>query len=190
MDVELLQQSFPECRAGTAFEQDIVGEHDSGSAVDVENRFDVLNKVDLLVGGGNPEVVPDDLQRVLLGSAIFAHHLHRGLGAERWVGQHDRPAFAGVSGESVFDLDRARAVSSTHAVQQHVHRCQPGRTVNQFDALHEPFSKVCFLVGGEVLGFLAGVLVSGKQEPAGAASRVGDRVINGGFDTVDHRRDH
>jgi hypothetical protein len=101
VNLELFEQALSERLPGSAFEQHVVREHDRGTAVDLQDRFDVLNEVDLLVGGRDPEVIADDLQIVFAGRAVLNDYLHRGLRAERGVGQYDRPALAGVGSESL-----------------------------------------------------------------------------------------
>jgi len=57
VDVALLQQSPPDGLAGSALKQDVVGDDDGGASVDGEQRPDMLQEVELLVGGGGPEVL-------------------------------------------------------------------------------------------------------------------------------------
>jgi len=97
----------------------------------------VLDEVELLVRGGDDEVLALDLG-VLAGlPAVGADHRQRGLAAERRVGQHDGPPPAGIGEQCVLHLDQARATGGPDPVQQQVHRGQPRRAVDQFDAVHE-----------------------------------------------------
>jgi len=53
--------------AGAALEEDVVGDNDGGPAVYLQQGFDMLQEVKLLVGGGSPEVLP------LVDKGFFAH---------------------------------------------------------------------------------------------------------------------
>ena len=49
MDVAGLEELAPEGLAGPALEEDVVGEDDGAAAVYLQQRFDVLQEVELLV---------------------------------------------------------------------------------------------------------------------------------------------
>ena len=92
MHVEVGEQPAAQRLADAALEEHVVRDDDGGAAVDVEDRRDVLDEVELLVRRGDDEVRPLDLP-VLAGlPAVGADHRDRRLAAERRVGQHDRPA--------------------------------------------------------------------------------------------------
>ena len=57
VDIALMQQFSAHGFAGPAFEEDVIRHDDGGPAIDLEHGLDVLNEVELLVGGGGPEVV-------------------------------------------------------------------------------------------------------------------------------------
>ena len=61
VDVALVQQPPPDRLARAALEQHVVRHHDRGAAVDLQQCLDVLEEVELLVAGGGPEVVADDV---------------------------------------------------------------------------------------------------------------------------------
>ncbi|MFE2279995.1 hypothetical protein ACFXAE_22720 [Streptomyces sp. NPDC059454] len=56
MDVVLLQQAPTDGLTRAAFEEDVVRDDDRSPAVDLQQRGDVLDEVELLVGRGDPEV--------------------------------------------------------------------------------------------------------------------------------------
>ena len=58
VDVAGFQQVATDGFSGTSFEQDVVRDHDGTATVHFKQRFDVLDKVELLVLGGRPEVLP------------------------------------------------------------------------------------------------------------------------------------
>ena len=81
-------------------------------------------------------------------------------------------------------------VGRPDAVQQQVHRRQPGGAVDRARRRGRTSSRRCSRSVGVRLGGVAGgVLVGGEQEPAGAAGRVDDRVGDGRLDDVDDRLD-
>ncbi len=72
MDIALVQELAADGLAGAAFEQHVVRHHDRGAAVVLQHRLDVLDEVELLVGGRGPEVVAlDDV--ALLGDLRPLH---------------------------------------------------------------------------------------------------------------------
>jgi hypothetical protein len=68
VDVALVEQLAAHGLAGPALEQHVVGDDDGGAAVDLEQRLDVLDEVELLVRGGDPEVRAVIDQRLLVTS--------------------------------------------------------------------------------------------------------------------------
>ncbi len=64
MDVAIVEQSAADHFAGAAFEEDVVWHDDRRAAVNVQNRLDVLDEVELLVAGCRPEVIAHDGQRL------------------------------------------------------------------------------------------------------------------------------
>ncbi len=69
-----------------AFKEDIIRHHDAAAAVLHQQGFDMLDKVELLIGGGGPEVLPLDNFRLLGGLAVFADNGGAALLAERGIG--------------------------------------------------------------------------------------------------------
>ena len=57
VDVAALEEFAADGFAGSAFEEDVVGEDDGGGAADLELADDVLEEVELFVRGGGPELV-------------------------------------------------------------------------------------------------------------------------------------
>ena len=60
--------------AGAAFEEDVVGQHDGGATVGLEDRHDVLHEVELLVARRGDEVLSLDLAVVAALASVRAHH--------------------------------------------------------------------------------------------------------------------
>ena len=162
--------------AGAALEQHVVGQHDGGAAVDVEDRHDVLQEVELLVGRRDDEVLALDLAVLAHLASVGADHRQRRLAAERRVRQHHGPALAGVGDQGVLDVDERVAVRRPDAVEQQVHRRQPRGAVDELEAGDELVAQVLALGRRQARGVAGGVLVGGEQEAAGAAGRVDDGV--------------
>ena len=66
VDVALLEQLAADRLAGAALEEHVVRHDDGRPAVLLQQRLDVLQEVELLVGGRGPEVVAVDDERLLL----------------------------------------------------------------------------------------------------------------------------
>ena len=64
VNVALVKELPPNGLARATLEEHVVGDDDGGAAVDLQD--DVLDEVQLLVGGGRPELVADDNQRLPL----------------------------------------------------------------------------------------------------------------------------
>ena len=189
MQIEVREQLAAQRLAGTALEQHVVGQDDRGATVDVEDRHDVLQEVELLVGRRHDEVLALDVAVFAHGPSVGADHGERRLAAERRVREHHGPALAGVGDQGVAYVDEGVAVRCSDAVQQQVHRSQPGGAVDQLVAGDELVAEVIALGRREAGGVAGGVLVGDEEEAAGAAGGVDDRVSGLGVDDVDDRPD-
>lgn len=119
----------------------------------------MLHEVELLVGGSDDEVLPLDLAVLARLPPVGADHGDRGLPAERRIGQNHGPSLARVGDERVLDVDQARPVRQADAVQQQVHRGQPGCSVDELVPADQPVAQVRALVRCEVFGVARGMLV-------------------------------
>ena len=143
--VALLEQVAPHRLAGPALEQHVVRHDDGTAAVDLEQRLDVLEKVQLLVLRRRPEVLPLVGGVFLLQVAGLVDDGDAAFLAERRIGQHHAEPLAGIAGQAVHaGLDRARV--GVDAVQVQVHDAQAGRVRDQFPALDELRPQVLLLV--------------------------------------------
>jgi hypothetical protein len=68
-------------------EQHVVREDHGGTAVGVKDGVDVLDEVQLLVGGVGPEVLTGDKHLLALGAAVGGHDERGGFSSERRVRQ-------------------------------------------------------------------------------------------------------
>ena len=101
-----------------------------------KNRKDVLEKVELLVAGRGPEVVPMDRQAFLFSLAFLIDDGHTALLAERRVGHDHLVVFPAMATQRVADRHRhlVRPVRAD-PVQQHVHAAKTRHAVHQLDAV-------------------------------------------------------
>ena len=99
--VELLQQVPADRLAGPAFEEDVVRDDDSAAAVDLQQRLDVLDEVELLVLRRRPEILPLVGMVFLLQLALFVDDGDGALLAEGRIGEDHAVPLAGVAGEAV-----------------------------------------------------------------------------------------
>ena len=79
---------FARAFTGAAFEKDVVGNNDGGAVVLLQNREDVLEKVELFVARTRPEVVAMNDKRLFLFVARFVDDGNAALFPERRIGQH------------------------------------------------------------------------------------------------------
>ena len=71
VDVALLEQVRADGLSGSALEEDVVGDDDRSSAVDFQERLDVLDEIELFVLGAGPEVLPFVAVAFFLQIAFF-----------------------------------------------------------------------------------------------------------------------
>ena len=70
MDIEPRQQPPADCLAGSAFEEHIIRYNHCCATVDLQQRGNMLNKIELLVAGCSPEIVTLITQRGLVCFAL------------------------------------------------------------------------------------------------------------------------
>jgi len=189
VNVALLEQLASHRLPGAAFEDDVVRDHDGCTAVDREQRLDVLHEVELLVRRRRPEVVSDDHELLALALALGVHDRHRRLLAERRVRQHELEAVARVGLERVVDADRAVGLLGADAVQEQIHHAEAGCVVDDLPAVQRVEAEGALLVGIEVGVVLRDPLVRGEQEAARAARGIADRHPRLGTHHLDERAD-
>src|SRR5712692_4495474 len=77
--IALVEELPPYGLARAALEKHVVGDDDGRAAVDLEQRLHVLDEVELLVGGGRPEVVAHHRQRLTLLLTFLVNNQHARL---------------------------------------------------------------------------------------------------------------
>jgi hypothetical protein len=77
VQVEVGEQLAADRLASSALEEDVVGQHDRGTTVGVEDRHDVLDEVELFVARRGNEVLSLDLAVFANLPPVGADHRHR-----------------------------------------------------------------------------------------------------------------
>src|SRR5450759_2603863 len=88
MDVALLQEAAANRLPRSPFEQNVVGNHDRGAPVNLQERSNVLQEVELLVRGRGPEVLSQVAHGFGFGVTLGSDHLVGRLLAEWRIGEH------------------------------------------------------------------------------------------------------
>src|SRR2546430_1930762 len=103
MHLALLQQFAPDSLTGPALEKHII-RHNHGSApINLEQRLDMLDKVQLLVAGAGPEVVAHNHAGFTLLVSLLVDKGDTALAPKRGIGQHDIEIFARVTAQTIGD---------------------------------------------------------------------------------------
>ena len=178
-----MEQPAADGLAGAALEQHVVGQHDGRTAVDFQQRADVLQKAELPVAGGGPEVGAFHRQALPLSPAFLVDEGQRGCAAERRIGQHHVVVDAGRRAQAVIHFDVGAVAAD--AVEIQVHHTEPRRAIDNLPAVQRVVAQMLQLlpVHGRVM--LDDVVVGGQQEPAGTAGRVADGHIRPGPHHID-----
>ena len=143
VDVALVQELAADRLPGPALEQHVVRHDHGGAAVLLEQGLDVLDEVELLVGGGGPEVLAlDDLS--LAGLAVLGDDGGAALLAEGGIGEDHLEAVARVGGQRI-RRPSAAGSSAADAVQHQVHGAEPRRGMHQLPALAGPCLRTLLL---------------------------------------------
>ena len=188
MHVGLLQQLAADGLPRAALEQHVVRQHHRRPPVLLQDREDVLQKVELLVARARPEIVAVDDQRFLRRLARLVHDRHAALLAERRIRQHDL-VFPVLARQRVLRDHRQVFLGlPADAVQQQVHRAQARHAVHQLDAV-ERAGLEFLLLRPVQRGALGQVVVRRQQEPARAARRIADRLPRPRRHAFHHRGD-
>jgi hypothetical protein len=87
VEIEIVQQAAADRLAGAALEQHIVGHHDGGSAVLSQHGHDVLQEIELLVGGRYEKILAVVILALRIDLAIVADDPVALHFAEGWVRQ-------------------------------------------------------------------------------------------------------
>src|SRR6266480_2835815 len=125
MHLALLQQLAPDSLTGPALEKHIV-RHNHGSApINLEQRLDMLDKVQLLVAGARPEVVAHNHAGLALLVTLLVHKSDTALAPKGRIGQDDIEILARVTAQTIGDANRRLAIFvAADTVQKEVHHAQ------------------------------------------------------------------
>src|SRR2546423_5745849 len=131
MHLALLQQLAPDSLTGPALEKHIIRHNHGSTPINLEQRLDMLDKVQLLVAGAGPEVVSHNHAGLALLVSFFVDKGDAALAPKRWIGQHDIEILTRVTAHTIGHANRRLAIFvATDAMQKEVHHAQPGRVVH------------------------------------------------------------
>src|SRR5205085_5788828 len=103
MHLALLQQFAPDGLTGTALEKHIIRHNHGSAAINLEQRLDMLDKVQLLVAGAGPEVVAHNHACLALLVSLLVDKSDAALAPKRRIGQHNIEILARVTAQTIGD---------------------------------------------------------------------------------------
>src|SRR6202521_5980171 len=135
MHIALLQQFAPDRLPSSALEKDIIRHDHRGSSVDFEQRLDMLDKIQLLVAGAGPEIIPYNHARFAFLATLLVHEGDAALAPKRGIGKHHVKILAGMAAQAVNHANRGCTLFvAAHAVQEEVHHAEARSIVNDLPA--------------------------------------------------------
>src|SRR6266566_5161773 len=143
MHIAGLQQIAPDGLARAALEEHIVRYDDCRAPTGLEQRIDMLHKVQLLVACRGPEIVPADRPRLTLVGTIAAilftvtgTQAQAALAPKWRIGQHHVKIFAWFGAQTINYVNRRLwRVLIPDPVQKHIHDTQPRGAIDNLPAL-------------------------------------------------------
>jgi len=182
----LVQELAPDSLTRPTFEEDVVRHHDRGPAILLQQGFDVLDEIELLVGSRRPEVVTLDDIPFLGDLPLFANDRRAALLSKRRIGHHDVEPVTRISGQGVGHHD-GQVFVIPDPVEHQVHRAEPCRALDQFPSLERALLQLSLFVLGQVGIVLHDIVMGSQEKPAGPAGRVADGVAGLRSDGLHHR---
>ena len=161
MQITLVHQVAADFLAVSVSKQHIVRQHHSSPclAVGLQAAVDVLEKVQLLVAGGESEVIPGGTLAALLG-------------AERRIGEHQVKV---VEGFALVGQGVGQQNLTVDVVEHGVHQSQTVSVVDQLAAgegfLPLEFCLICIQIV-KIIGVFLDIPMGGNHKAKGAAGRV------------------
>ncbi len=174
---------------GPAFKQHVIRHHDPATAMLFEQGLDMLEEIQLFVGGGGPEVFPFDNIRLLGGLAVFADNGGAALLAERGIGQDNIETVARIGSQGIAHCQWQFAVACADAVQHKVHGTKAGRALDQLPAGKGDVLEGVLLLLGHIRIARYDMVMGGQQKATGAAGRIADFLARFRSDDIDHGPD-
>ena len=132
------------------FEEDVIGHHDRRAAMLLQQRFDVLDEVELLVGGRRPEVITLDDIPLLGDLALFAHDRCAALLPKRRIGHHDVEPIPRISGQGV-GHDDGQVFVAPDPVEHQIHRAEPCCALDQLPSFERALLELSLFILGQGL---------------------------------------
>ena len=176
MHVAVLQQLAPNLLARAAFKQHVVRQYHGGLAVDLQHGVDVLQKIQLLVGRGFPEILALIGQRLAVFLTFLVGDGHAALLAKRRIRQHIVHLAAGLADQCVRALHQRLAVHLTDVVQEQVHQAHAARVRHDLVAVEGLVAQKGLLTLVQRRTRARQPAIGAEEKAAGTAGRVGNRL--------------
>ena len=187
MQIRGLQQLLTHCLTGTALKQDVIGDNDGRFARGLHDGVDVLNKVELLVGAGRPEILAVVDQILFFLLAFLVGHGNGGLFAEGRVGEDVIHTVAGIGEQGIALGYGDVAVDITDIVEVEIHQGHFEGGLDQLVAEEGlVFEEFLLFPIQRIVGGIGKVFLGGEEEAAGAAAGIGDGLAGLGTEAPDH----
>ena len=103
--IAFVEQATTNHLACTALEEHVIGHNDGSTTMLLEDAAHMLDEIELLVAGGGPEVVADDVLGFAPHFALVGDEGDAALLAEGWIGEDHFEVFARVGGEAIGNMD-------------------------------------------------------------------------------------
>lgn len=171
--VAFKEELLPDRLPCPTLEEDVVRDNHGGPAVLLEEGLDVLDKVQLLVGGGGPEVLPLDDVLLHVDLAVLADDGGGALLAEGRVGEDQVEPLPRIGCQGIGNGERQ--LLAANAVEHQVHGAEARRIVHQLPPAQGLAVQELLLLPVQLVVFCH-VFVGRKQEASGTTGRVADRL--------------
>ena len=185
MDVALLEQFSPDSFACTAFKENVIGHNDSRPAVNFEQGFYVLQKVELLIGGSGIEAFPFVGEGFFFGFTLFVKDSDAALFTKGGISEHQIKVVAGMRKQAILRFYDGFVALALNAVEVEVHGAEADNAIGDIRATKGAIAQKAFL------GFVKGVLgqdivVGDEEESARATGRIANGFTGLGAHDLDH----
>ena len=170
VQVRGVEQLFAHSLSRAALKEDVVWHDHGGLAGALQDRVDVLHKVELLVAAGGPEI------RTVVGQVLFLllpFLVGEGVGgffAKGWIRQHIVHAIAGVREQGIAPRDGNAAIDIADVVQIQIHQAELEGGGDQLVSVEGAVFQKFLLLPVQAVPPWGGQIVLGRGEKAAAAA--------------------
>ena len=178
--IALLQELATGSLPSSALEEHVVRNHDGRPSMLLEQRPDMLDEVELLVTGADPEIIPYD-DRCLSGcSPVLGHIGDAALAPKGRIGQHHLEVLvlAGLVVQAIVHMDMDVIIRPVTAdtMQEQIHDAQAGSIVHDLPTMEGVVAQMPLLIGIQLV-VPGDVVMGSEQKAASAAGWIADTGI-------------